>query len=95
MPPFTYTPSRDRDDPRHTGAGQRGRVRFRDRPAAGRLAPDIHAFERRPAQGEYDFASMNPYHHTLHSVAPGDRAPGDVVEAVASAFVAAASREVD
>ncbi len=28
-------------------------------------APDIPTFERRLAQGEYDFAYMNPYHYTV------------------------------
>ena len=37
-------------------------------------APDIPTFERRLAQGEYDFAYMNPYHYTVFSRKPGYRA---------------------
>jgi phosphonate transport system substrate-binding protein len=39
-----------------------------------RTAPDIPEFERRVADGEYDFAYMNPYHYTVFSKAPGYRA---------------------
>jgi phosphonate transport system substrate-binding protein len=34
-------------------------------------APDIPAFERRLARGEYDFAYMNPYHYTVFHKRPG------------------------
>lgn len=37
-------------------------------------APDIPAFEKRLAAGEYDFAYMNPYHYTVFSQKPGYRA---------------------
>lgn len=37
-------------------------------------APDIPAFERRVAAGEYDFVYMNPYHYTVFSRQPGYRA---------------------
>jgi phosphonate transport system substrate-binding protein len=39
-----------------------------------RTAPDIPEFERRVAEGEYDFAYMNPYHYTVFSQVPGYRA---------------------
>ncbi len=34
-------------------------------------APDIPAFEKRLAEGAYDFAYMNPYHYTLFHKKPG------------------------
>ena len=34
-------------------------------------APNIPEFERRLAQGEYDFAYMNPYHYVVFSESPG------------------------
>lgn len=34
-------------------------------------APDIPAFERRLASGEYDVAYMNPYHYTVFHAVPG------------------------
>jgi len=37
-------------------------------------APNIPEFENRLAQGEYDFAYMNPYHYVVFSKAPGYRA---------------------
>ena len=37
-------------------------------------APDIPTFEKRLAQGEYDFAYMNPYHYTVFHQSPGYRA---------------------
>jgi phosphonate transport system substrate-binding protein len=39
-----------------------------------KTAKDIPTFEKRLAEGEYDFAYMNPYHYTVFSVAPGYRA---------------------
>lgn len=36
-----------------------------------KTAPTIPAFEERLAQGEYDFAYMNPYHFTVFNRAPG------------------------
>ncbi|MCB1767475.1 MAG: phosphate/phosphite/phosphonate ABC transporter substrate-binding protein [Candidatus Competibacteraceae bacterium] len=37
-------------------------------------APSIPVFEQRLAQGEYDFAYMNPYHYTVFSQKPGYQA---------------------
>lgn len=37
-------------------------------------APDVPAFERRLAAGEYDFAYMNPYHFVVYNGRPGYRA---------------------
>ena len=37
-------------------------------------AKDIPTFEERLADGEYDFAYMNPYHYTVFSKAPGYKA---------------------
>ena len=37
-------------------------------------APDIPTFESRLANGEYDFAYMNPYHYTVFNQNPGYRA---------------------
>ena len=37
-------------------------------------APDIPAFERRLAAGEYDLAYMNPYHFVVFNEQPGYRA---------------------
>jgi phosphonate transport system substrate-binding protein len=37
-------------------------------------AKDIPTFEKRLAQGEYDFAYMNPYHFTVYNKAPGYKA---------------------
>ena len=37
-------------------------------------APDIPEFERRLAEGVYDFAYMNPYHYTVFSEKPGYQA---------------------
>lgn len=37
-------------------------------------APDVPAFERRLAAGEYDFAYMNPYHFVVYNDRPGYRA---------------------
>ncbi len=37
-------------------------------------APSIPVFEKRLANGSYDFAYMNPYHFTVFSRAPGYRA---------------------
>lgn len=37
-------------------------------------APDIPTFERRLAEGKYDFAYMNPYHYVVFSQKPGYRA---------------------
>ena len=37
-------------------------------------APDIPTFEKRLAEGVYDFAYMNPYHFTEFNKAPGYRA---------------------
>ncbi|GAA0699913.1 phosphate/phosphite/phosphonate ABC transporter substrate-binding protein [Marinobacterium maritimum] len=34
-------------------------------------APDIPAFERRLAEGQYDLAYMNPYHYTVFHQQPG------------------------
>jgi len=39
-----------------------------------KTAKDIPTFEKRLAEGEYDFAYMNPYHYTVFSVSPGYRA---------------------
>ena len=39
-----------------------------------KTAPSIPEFERRLAQGEYDFAYMNPYHYVVFSREPGYRA---------------------
>lgn len=41
-----------------------------------KTAPDIPTFEKRLAQGEYDFAYMNPYHYTVFGDHPGYRAIG-------------------
>ena len=37
-------------------------------------APDIPTFEKRVANGEYDFVYMNPYHFTVFNTKPGYRA---------------------
>ncbi len=37
-------------------------------------APDIPAFEQRLAEGEYDFAYMNPYHYTVFHQSAGYQA---------------------
>jgi phosphonate transport system substrate-binding protein len=37
-------------------------------------APDIPTFERRLAEGVYDFAYMNPYHFTVFNKSPGYQA---------------------
>jgi phosphonate transport system substrate-binding protein len=37
-------------------------------------APDIPTFEKRLAEGEYDFAYMNPYHYTVFQKTNGYRA---------------------
>lgn len=37
-------------------------------------APSIPDFEKRLAEGEYDFAYMNPYHYTVFADQPGYRA---------------------
>lgn len=37
-------------------------------------APDVPTFERRLAAGEYDLASMNPYHFVVFNQRPGYRA---------------------
>jgi phosphonate transport system substrate-binding protein len=39
-----------------------------------KTAPSIPEFERRLAQGEYDFAYVNPYHYVVFSREPGYRA---------------------
>ncbi len=44
------------------------------KPIHFRTAPDIPAFEKRLAAGEYDFAYMNPYHYTVFSQSPGYKA---------------------
>ena len=36
-----------------------------------RTAPNIPEFEKRLANGEYDFAYMNPYHYTVFGEVPG------------------------
>jgi phosphonate transport system substrate-binding protein len=38
-----------------------------------KTAPNIPEFEQRLAQGEYDFAYMNPYHYVVFSNKPGYR----------------------
>ena len=37
-------------------------------------APNIPEFEKRLANGEYDFSYMNPYHYTVFSAKPGYKA---------------------
>jgi phosphonate transport system substrate-binding protein len=39
-----------------------------------KTAPSINEFEKRFAQGDYDFAYMNPYHYVVASQSPGYRA---------------------
>jgi phosphonate transport system substrate-binding protein len=36
-----------------------------------KTAPNIPTFEQRVAEGEYDFAYMNPYHYTVFHASPG------------------------